>query len=151
MNDSVNENGRMVHESLAGVNRNVLKLIVSPETPISEWTDDSLVVLRAMELAKVGKSRILLGVSPNQVLPILSISDWDCDDSNYIGFPCDAREIAALMEFAGGVIKEGISHPRMFAPIGACILFPYNEDVRKVAREKGSVAQAELDRRGVQR
>lgn len=151
MNDNMNENARTVHESLAGVSENVVKLIRSPETPISEWTDDSLVVLRAMELAKVGESSILLGVSPDQVAPILSISDWDGDDSRYLGFPCDAREIAALMEFAGGVIKEGISHPRMFAPIGACILFPYNEDVRKVAREKGSVAQRELDRRGVQR
>ena len=76
MNDNdMNENGRMVHESLAGVSENVLKLIMSPETPISEWTDESLIALRAMELANTSTSMcsVLAGVSPDQVTPILSI------------------------------------------------------------------------------
>lgn len=150
MNDNdMNENGRMVHESLAGVSENVLKLLMSPETPISEWTDESLIALRAMELANTSTSMcsVLAGVSPDQVTPILSICDWDFDDTNYAGYPGDAREVSALMKFAGGIIEEGISHSRMFAPIGACLRFPDNELVRKMARKKGSVAQAELDRR----
>ena len=145
----MNENSCTAHESLVGVSENVLKLITSPETPISEWTDESLIVLRAMELANTSTSRcnVLVGVSPDQVAPILSISDWYFDDTNYAGQPGDAWEVAALMKFAGGIIEEGISHSRMFAPIGACIRFPDNEMVRKMARKKGSVAQAELDRR----
>lgn len=129
------------------MSENVLKLIMSPETPISEWTNDSLIVLRAMELANTSRCSVLVGVSPNQVAPILSISDWNFDDTNYVGYPGDAGEVAALMELAGGIVEEGISHSRMFAPIGSCIRFPDNELVREMARKKGSVAQAELDRR----
>ena len=149
MDENINENARTVHESLADVSENVLKLIDRPETPISEWTDESLIVLRAMELANTSTSMcsVLAGVSPDQVAPILSICDWDFDDTNYAGYPGDAWEVAALMKFAGGIIDEGISHSRMFAPIGACIRFPDNELVREMARKKGSVAQAELDRR----
>ena len=147
MDENINENERTIHESLAGVRENVLKLIMSPETPISEWTDESLIVLRAMELANTHRCDILVGVSPDYVAPILSVSDWAYNNGSYVGHPDDAGEVAALMEFAGGIIDEGISHSRMFAPIGACIRFPDNELVRKMARKKGSVAQAELDRR----
>lgn len=149
MDENINENARTVHESLADVSENVLKLIDRPETPISEWTDESLIVLRAMELANTSTSMcsVLAGVSPDQVAPILSICDWDFVDTNYAGYPGDAWEVAALMKFAGGIIDEGISHSRMFAPIGACIRFPDNELACEMARKKGSVAQAELDRR----
>ena len=118
----------------------------------SEWTDESLIALRAMELANTSTSMcsVLAGVSPDQVTPILSICDWDFDDTNYAGYPGDAREVSALMKFAGGIIEEGISHSRMFAPIGACLRFPEGCDEKAVitlARDMGSAAQSELDRR----
>ena len=97
---NINENARTVHESLAGANEKVLALVRDPETPISEWTEPSLIVLRAVEVARVSGHDIICDFSSQQASPILSVSD-----------------------------------------------FPDNELVRKMARKKGSVAQAELDRR----
>lgn len=151
LDENINENGRTVHESLAGVDEKVLELVRDPETPISEWTEPSLIVLRALEAAQASACNILDGVSADQVAPILSISDWSYRDQLFIDMPYDASVIAALMERAGGVIEAGINHKRLYTPIGACIRFPDNELVRDIARKCGSVAQAELDRRGVKR
>lgn len=97
---NINENARTVHESLAGANEKVLALVRDPETPISEWTEPSLIVLRAVEVARVSGHDIICDFSSQQASPILSVSD-----------------------------------------------FPDNELVREMARKKGSIAQAELDRR----
>lgn len=144
---NINENARTVHESLAGANEKVLALVRDPETPISEWTEPSLIVLRAVELAQASRSDLVYGFSSQQVSPIISISDWADTDSKFLGSTRDSIVVACLMEFAGGRIEEGISHGQLFAPIGACIRFPDNELVRDIARKRGSVAQAELDRR----
>lgn len=125
----------------------MLELVRDPETPISEWTEPSLVVLRAVEVARASACNILAGVSADQVAPILSISDWSYESGQYVGTPRDAWVIAALMERAGGVVETGVTHERLYTPIGACIRFPDNELVREMARKRGSVAQAELDRR----
>lgn len=147
MDENVNENGQKIHGSLSGLSRTVQTLVRDLETPISEWTEPSLIVLRAVELAQASRSDLVYGFSSQQVSPILSISDWAYTDSEFLGDPRDSIVVASLMEFAGGRVEEGISHGQLFAPIGACIRFPDNELVRKMARKKRSVAQAELDRR----
>lgn len=101
---NINENARTVHESLAGANEKALALVRDPETPISEWTEPSLIVLRAVEVARVSGRDIICDFSSQQASPILFVSD-----------------------------------------------FPDNELVIDIARKAGSVAQAELDRRGVKR
>lgn len=143
----MNGNGQTIHESLAGVGKKVLALIRDPETPISEWTEPSLIVLRAVEVAQASKCDIICGFSSQQVSPILSISDWAYRDKPFVGTPYDSSVVAALMELAGSIVDEGISHERLFAPVGACIRFTDNELVCKMARKKGSIAQRELDRR----
>lgn len=147
MDENINENGQKIHGSLSGLSRTVQTLVRDLETPISEWTEPSLIVLRAVELAQASRSDLVYGFSSQQVSPIISISDWACTSSKFLGSTRDSIVVACLMEFAGGRIEEGISHGQLFAPIGACIRFPDNELVRDIARKRGSVAQAELDRR----
>lgn len=148
MDENINENElNTVHECLSGLSETVQALVRDLETPISEWTEPSLIVLRALEVAQASACNILDGVSANQVAPILSIGDWSYRDQLFIDMPYDASVVAALMERAGSIVEAGVNHERLYAPIGACIRFPDNELVRKMARKKGSVAQAELDRR----
>ena len=95
MDENVNENERVVHESLSGLSETVQALVRDLETPISEWTEPSLIVLRALEVAQASACNILDGVSANQVAPILSIGDWSYRDQLFIDMPYDASVVAA--------------------------------------------------------
>ena len=151
-----------VHESLAGVSSDVLFSVSddSRRVPIPEWTEPSLIVLRAMEMAcgsMSGGSYAIGPLSCYQVAPILFVNYWGIDDEMNLRRsistnPGVAREVGNLMAFAGGVLEAGATHESTVqVPMHMCLRFPDNELVREMARKKGSVAQAELDRRGVKR
>lgn len=158
MDENINENERTIHESLLGVRGDVL-FSVSDDSrlvPISEWTEPSLIVLRAMETAcgsMAGGSYANGPLSCYQVAPILFVNYWGIDDEMNLRRsistnPGVAREVGNLMAFAGGVLEAGATHEAAVqVPMHMCLRFPDNELVRKMARKKGSVAQAELDRR----
>ena len=143
-----------VHESLSGVSEHVLFSVLdeSRRVPISEWTEPSLIVLRALELAYDRGSYAIGPLSHCQVSPILFVNYWGIDDeldlARSIGSdPSVARNVGNLMAFAGGTLEPGASYSHLEAPMYMCLRFPDNELVREMARKKGSVAQAELERR----
>lgn len=143
-----------VHESLAGVSGDVLFSVSddSRRVSISEWTEPSLIVLRAMEMAYSGGSYAIGPLFANQVAPILFVNYWGIDDEldlrrSISTSPGVARNVGNLMAFAGGVFEPGATYKYLDAPVHMCLRFPDNELVREMARKKGSVAQAELERR----
>lgn len=144
-----------VHESLAGVSGDVLFSVSddSRRVPISEWTEPSLIVLRAMEMAYSGGSYAIGPLFCYQVAPILFVNYWGIDDEldlrrSISTNPGVARNVGNLMAFAGGILETGATHDATVqVPMHMCLRFPDNELVREMARKKGSVAQVELDRR----
>ena len=152
MDESINKNERTIHESLLGVRGDVL-FSVSDDSrlvPISEWTEPSLVVLRSLELSGVNADVVgaFYPLSHNQAAPVLSVR------SNAIKTEPTAmlvEEQVATLVACGAVVDAGIAHLGDSSRAHwSCLRFPEGCDEKPVialARDMGSAAQSELDRR----
>lgn len=115
--------------------------------PLSEWATSALVVLRALELAarSYENRESLNRLMHDQVSPALAFTPVSMEAGRGAGHTVLA--VSDLLAY-GAVVDPGTSSDNMV--FGACVRFTTGEQDREaveVARKRGSVAQAELDRR----
>ena len=115
--------------------------------PLSEWATSALVVLRALELAarSYENRESLNRLMHDQVSPALAFTPASMEAGRGAGHTVLA--VSDLLAY-GVVVDPGTSSDNMV--FGACVRFTTGEQDREaveVARKRGSVAQAELDRR----
>lgn len=123
----------------------------SRTVPLSKWSAPSLVVLRSLELSGVNADVVgaFYPLSHNQAAPVLSVR------SNAIKTEPTAmlvEEQVADLVACGAVVDAGIAHLGDSSRAHwSCLRFPvsgHNEKpVIALARDMGSAAQSELDRR----
>lgn len=129
--------------------------LVSPSSrtvPLSQWSTPSLVVLRALEMAGVSSEPVVLGafypLNHIQAAPVLSMR-WDTTRSS-VGILWMEQQVAALVA-CGAVVDPGVASPDGGGARYVCLRFAVGEHDEKavvaLARDMGSAAQAELDRR----
>lgn len=147
MNSNVNDNKRE-----SAVLKSAMRLVAraSRMVPLSKWRTPSLVVLRALELSGVNADVVgaFYPLSRNQAAPVLSVR------SNAIKTQPTAmlveEQVAALVA-CGAVVDAGIAHLGDSSRAHwSCLRFPEGCDEKPVialARDMGSAAQSELDRR----
>ena len=143
MNDNKHENA---------VLESAMRLVAraSRMVPLLKWSTPSLVVLRALELSGVNADVVgaFYPLSHNQAAPVLSVR------SNAIKTEPTAmlveEQVAALVA-CGAVVDAGIAHLGDSSRAHwSCLRFPEGCDEKAVitlARDMGSAAQSELDRR----
>ena len=127
--------------------------LVAPSSrmvPLSKWSAPSLVVLRSLELSGVNADVVgaFYPLSHNQAAPVLSVR------SNAIKTEPTAmlvEEQVADLVACGAVVDAGIAHLGDSSRAHwLCLRFPEGCDEKAVitlARDMGSAAQSELDRR----
>lgn len=119
--------------------------------PLSKWSVPSLAVLRSLELSGVNAdvAGAFYPLSHNQAAPVLSVR------SNAIKAEPTAtlveEQVAALVA-CGAVVDAGIAHLGDSSRAHwSCLRFPFGghneKPVITLARDMGSAAQSELDRR----
>lgn len=119
--------------------------------PLSKWSVPSLAVLRSLELSGVNADVVgaFYPLSHNQAAPVLSVR------SNAIKTEPTAtlveEQVAALVS-CGAVVDTGIAHLGDSSRAHwLCLRFPVGghdeKPVITLARDMGSAAQSELDRR----
>lgn len=119
--------------------------------PLSKWSVPSLAVLRSLELSGVNADVVgaFYPLSHNQAAPVLSVR------SNAIKAEPTAtlveEQVAALVA-CGAVVDAGIAHLGDSSRAHwSCLRFPFGghneKPVITLARDMGSAAQSELDRR----
>lgn len=129
--------------------------LVAPSSravPLSKWSVPSLVVLRALEVAGVSdEDEVLASFYPlthNQAAPVLSTS-FNAPHSGYHGLRAE-QQVAALVA-CGATIDPGVISPGHEGARWVCLRFPdserYEKTMSAIARDMGSAAQSELDRR----
>lgn len=128
--------------------------LVAPSSravPLSKWSVPSLVVLRALEMAGVSSEPVVLGafypLNHIQAAPVLS-TRWDTPKAS-VGILWMEQQVAALVA-CGAVVDPGAASPDGGGARYVCLRFTvgYDEEiVAGLARDVGSAAQAELDRR----
>lgn len=124
----------------------------SRAVPLSKWSAPSLVVLRALEVAGVSdEDGVLASFYPlthNQAAPVLSTS-FNAPHSGYHGLRAE-QQVAALVA-CGATVDPGVVSPGGEGARWACLRFPdserYEKTMSAIARDMGSAAQVELDRR----
>lgn len=143
MNDNKHENA---------VLESAMRLVAraSRMVPLSKWSVPSLAVLRSLELSGVNADVVgaFYPLSHNQAAPVLSVR------SNAIKTEPTAmlveEQVAALVA-CGAVVDAGIAHLGDSSRAHwSCLRFPEGCDEKAVialARDMGSAAQSELDRR----
>lgn len=144
----MNENER---ESAALESAMRLVARASRMVPLSKWSVPSLAVLRSLELSGVNADVVgaFYPLSHNQAAPVLSVR------SNAIKTEPTAmlveEQVAALVA-CGAVVDAGIAHLGDSSRAHwSCLRFPVGghdeKSVIALARDMGSAAQSELDRR----
>lgn len=129
--------------------------LVSPSSravPLSKWSVPSLVVLRALEVAGIIDEDVVLGafysLTYNQAAPVLSTS-LHAPHSGHRGILMEGQ-VAALVA-CGATVDPGVISPGGEGARWACLRFPdserYEKTMSAIARDMGSAAQSELDRR----
>lgn len=129
--------------------------LVSPSSravPLSKWSVPSLVVLRALEVAGIIDEDVVLGafysLTYNQAAPVLSAS-LHAPHSGHRGILMEGQ-VAALVA-CGATVDPGVVSPGGEGARWACLRFPdserYEKTMSAIARDMGSAAQSELDRR----
>lgn len=120
--------------------------------PLSKWSVPSLVVLRALEVAGVSdEDEVLASFYPlthNQAAPVLSTS-FNAPHSGYHGLRAE-QQVAALVA-CGATIDPGVISLGHEGARWVCLRFPdserYEKTMSAIARDMGSAAQSEMDRR----
>lgn len=115
--------------------------------PLSEWATSALVALRALELAarSYENRESLNRLMHDQVSPALAFTPVSMEAGR--GACHTVLAVSDLLAY-GAVVDPGTPSDNMV--FGACVRFTAGEQDREaveVARKRGSVAQAELDRR----
>lgn len=130
--------------------------LVSPssrDVPLSKWSAPSLVVLRALELSGVNSDERVLGafypLAHNQAAPVLSVRSHAIKTEPTATLV--EEQVAALVA-CGAVVDAGLhSHGDSGRAHWSCLRFPFGgcdeKPVIALAREMGSAAQSEMDRR----
>ena len=149
MNDNMNSNERE-----NAVLKSAMRLVARSNraVPLSKWSAPSLVVLRALEVAGVSdEDEVLASFYPlthNQAAPVLSTS-FNAPHSGYHGLRAE-QQVAALVA-CGATIDPGVISPGHEGARWVCLRFPdserYEKTMSAIARDMGSAAQSELDRR----
>ena len=131
-----------------------MRLVARPsrEVPLSKWSVPSLVVLRALEVAGVSDEDAVLeafySLTHHQAAPVLSTSSH----APYLGHRGILMEgqVAALVA-CGATIDPGVISPGHEGARWVCLRFPdserYEKTMSAIARDVGSAAQSEMDRR----
>lgn len=143
------------NERESAVLKSAMRLVApsSRTVPLSKWSTPSLAVLRTLELSGVNADKHVVGafypLSHNQAAPVLSVR------SNAIKTEPTAtlveEQVAALVA-CGAVVDAGIAHLGDSSRAHwSCLRFPVGgcdeKAVITLARDMGSAAQSELDRR----
>lgn len=141
------------NERESAVLESAMRLVAreSRMVPLSKWSVPSLVVLRALELPGVNADVVgaFYPLSHNQAAPVLSVR------SNAIKTEPTAmlveEQVAALVA-CGAVVDAGIAHLGDSSRAHwSCLRFPVGRHDEKhvitLARDMGSAAQSEMDRR----
>ena len=141
------------NERESAVLESAMRLVAraSRTVPLSKWSAPSLVVLRSLELSGVSADVVgaFYPLSHNQAAPVLSVR------SNAIKTEPTAmlvEEQVATLVACSAVVDAGIAHLGDSSRAHwSCLRFPvsgHNEKpVIALARDMGSAAQSELDRR----
>lgn len=141
------------NERESAVLESAMRLVAraSRMVPLSKWSVPSLAVLRSLELSGVNAdvAGAFYPLSHNQAAPVLSVR------SNAIKTEPTAmlveEQVAALVA-CGAVVDAGIAHLGDSSRAHwLCLRFPVGghdeKSVITLARDMGSAAQSELDRR----
>lgn len=141
------------NERESAVLKSAMRLVApsSRTVPLSKWSVPSLAVLRSLELSGVNADVVgaFYPLSHNQAAPVLSVR------SNAIKTEPTAmlveEQVAALVA-CGAVVDAGIAHLGDSSRAHwSCLRFPVGghdeKSVIALARDMGSAAQSELDRR----
>ena len=141
------------NERESAVLESAMRLVAraSRMVPLSKWSVPSLAVLRSLELSGVNADVVgaFYPLSHNQAAPVLSVR------SNAIKTEPTAmlveEQVAALVA-CGAVVDAGIAHLGDSSRAHwSCLRFPVGgrdeKPVIALARDMGSAAQSELDRR----
>lgn len=120
--------------------------------PLSKWSTPSLAVLRTLELSGVNADKHVVGafypLSHNQAAPVLSVRSHAIKTEPTATLV--EEQVADLVAF-GAVVDAGIAHLGDSSRAHwSCLRFPEGcdeKDVITLARDMGSAAQSELDRR----
>ena len=120
--------------------------------PLSKWSVPSLAVLRSLELSGVNADKHVVGafypLSHNQAAPVLSVRSHAIKTEPTATLV--EEQVSALVA-CGAVVDAGIAHLGDSSRAHwSCLRFPEGCDEKSVitlARDMGSAAQSELDRR----
>lgn len=121
--------------------------------PLSKWSVPSLAVLRSLELSGVNADKHVVGafypLSHNQAAPVLSVRSHAIKTEPAATLV--EEQVAALVA-CGAVVDAGIAHLGDSSRAHwSCLRFPScghdEKPVITLARDMGSAAQSELDRR----
>lgn len=121
--------------------------------PLSKWSVPSLAVLRSLELSGVNADKHVVGafypLSYNQAAPVLSVRSHAIKTEPAATLV--EEQVAALVA-CGAVVDAGIAHLGDSSRAHwSCLRFPScghdEKPVITLARDMGSAAQSELDRR----
>ena len=129
--------------------------LVAPSSravPLTKWSVPSLVVLRALELSGVNADVVgaFYPLAHNQAAPVLSVRSHAIKTEPTATLVED--QVAALVA-CGAVVDAGIAHLGDSSRAHwSCLRFPVcgghdEKPVVSLARDMGSAAQSELDRR----
>ena len=128
--------------------------LVAPSSravPLSKWSAPSLVVLRALELSGVNADVVgaFYPLAHFQVAPVLSVRSHAIKAEPTATL---VEEQVASLVSCGAVVDAGLhSHGDSGRAHWSCLRFPFGghdeKPVIALARDMGSVAQSELDRR----
>lgn len=124
----------------------------SRDVPLSKWSVPSLVVLRALEVAGVSDEEAVLEafylLTHRQAAPVLSTSRH----APYLGHRgiLMEQQVASLVA-CGATIDPGVISPGHEGARWVYLRFPdserYEKTMSAIARDMGSAAQSEMDRR----
>lgn len=143
MNDNERE-GAVLESAMRLVAR------ASRMVPLSKWSVPSLAVLRSLELSGVNADVVgaFYPLSHNQAAPVLSVRS--CEIKTEPIAMLVEEQVAALVS-SGAVVDPGLAHLGDSSRAHwSCLRFPEGCDEKAVvglARDMGSAAQSELDRR----
>lgn len=123
----------------------------SRDVPLSKWSVPSLVVLRALELSGVNADVVgaFYLLAHNQAAPVLSVRSHAIKTEPTATL---VEEQVASLVACGAVVDAGLhSHGDGGRAHWSCLRFPVGghdeKPVVSLAREMGSAAQSEMDRR----
>lgn len=138
----------------SAVLESAMRLVASAScmVPLSKWSVPSLAVLRSLELSGVNADKHVVGafypLSHNQAAPVLSVRSHAIKTEPTATLV--EEQVAALVA-CGAVVDDGIAHLGDSSRAHwSCLRFPEGCDEKAVitlARDMGSAAQSELDRR----